>query len=285
MKRLVLSGLLGITYIQAIGQNIYMPHMMFRGPNDCHRPVYVIPKITSLDSKNDSLKIDFILFGVENDTMKLFSIAGISAWKGFNPKNVFAGDSLVLRITTDKSLDSISFPSKPIGFSNVVNKKDRPYAKVVDKNSDYTIYFNTPESCYQGEWHYDSRYGHEDYRWLFNSDKVYDPFLSASYENWSKKDYIEIYLKDRRVITDETFKVLDSNGIEVAFELVTKRNPTKTIALTLSRDLRPYEKFTLLVSDTIVQNKVTHETYFKYPMNVGSKGTVGLAGRYNFLEE
>jgi hypothetical protein len=67
--------------------------------------------------------------------------------------------------------------------------------------------------------------------------------------------------------------------------LVTKRNPTKTIALTLSRDLRPYEKFTLLVSDTIVQNKVIHETYFKYPMNVGSKGTVGLAGRYNFLEE
>ena len=259
--------------------------MLGRGSDDCHRLVYTIPQFLNIDSNEDDLKLRFILYGEIQDTLRIFQITGIGVYKGFDPKHVFRGDSLVLRLNSTNPIDSIDFPSTYEGFTYEPRKKDGPKAKVIDKYSDYFFGFSTPASCYGGGWNYDSRYAKSECRWLFDDQGIYVPFLSAEYENWKKNDHINVFLNERRNITSQSFKVLDIKGETVEFELVTKRNPTYTILLNLEQDLKAFQKFTLLVSNTIVDNVEDHDRYYEYPMNVGDKGSVGFGGKYNNLEE
>ena len=263
--------------------------MLGRGSEDCHRLVYTVPQILNIDASEQELKIRFVLFGEIRDTLMIFPIDGVTAFKGFNPNYVFRGDSLVLQIKATIPVDSIDFPTVPVGFeSQPVHKNPKkriPVAKAINKDSDYFFRFSTPASCYGGGWNYDARYSTPECRWLFNEAGVYGPFVSAEYENWKKNDHINIFLNDRRTITKTAFQVLDSKGENVAFDLVTKRNPTYTILLNLERDLDAFQKLTLLVSNSIINEGEEHERYYEYPMNVGDKGTVGLGGKYNNLEE
>lgn len=251
--------------------------------DDCHQAVIVFPRIKSLDSKDDSLKIDFILFN--RDTSLIFPVTGLMVTKGFYPKNIFAGDSLVFRIENENGIDSISFPYIPDNFIEVSNKKDRPKTYNISKRGEYNFYFKTPLSCYGGHWYYDPRYGDKEYRWLFTKEGYYDPFLSIHYNEWVKEDCLEIFLKERRPIDKNSFKVLDPYGNNLDYELVIKRNPTWTILLNLSRDLKQFDKFVVLVSNTIIKGDKEHEFYFKYPMNVGLQGSIGMGGKYNNLEK
>ena len=75
------------------------------------------------------------------------------------------------------------------------------------------------------------------------------------------------------------------NGDSVKFELVTKLNPTYTILLNLERDLKAFQKFSLLISNTIIDKDEKHQKYYEYPMNVGDKASVGLGGKFNNLED
>lgn len=267
----------------------YMPHMAFRGPNDCHRLVYCFPQVLNLDSDEPELKVRFILLGEIQDTLRLFRISGMTVYKGFAEKDVFKGDSLVQRISGTTPIDSIDFPIIPDGFefqpSQLKPKKLIPVANLIDKNSDYFFTFSTPESCYHGEWQYDARYSLPEHRWLFSEQGMFDPPLGASYENWRKNDHIEIILPERKQISEQSFKVLDSSGNTVSYELVTNRNPTYTILLNLERDLNAYDKFTLLISNTIIDATTEHSDFYSLPLNVGGKGTVGIGGKYNFLEK
>jgi|SRR5687768_12402836 len=251
--------------------------------DDCHQTVIVFPRIKSLDTKDDSLKIDFILFN--KDTSTIFPITGLMVTKGFYPKNIFAGDSLVFRIENEIGTDSISFPYIPDNFVEVSNRKDRPRTNNINRNGEYDFYFKTPLSCYGGHWYYDPRYGDGEYRWLFTKDGYYAPFLSIEYEQWAKNDHLQIFLNERRLIDNSSFKIIDKNGENVDYELVVKRNPTWTILLNLSRDLEQFEKFVVLVSNTIIKGDKEHSFYFKYPMNVGMHTGVGIGGKYNSLEK
>ncbi|MEZ4945660.1 MAG: hypothetical protein R2804_09040 [Cyclobacteriaceae bacterium] len=219
----------------------------------------------------------------------IFPIAGFSAFKGFDPKNVFRGDSLVLRIVGSTPIDSIDFPTIPAGFEPLPphkkTKKRFSVAKDINKDSDYFFHFSTPASCYRGGWNYDSRYSQPESRWLFNEIGVYTSFVFAEYVNWKKNDHINVFLNERRTITDSAFQVLDHKGEKVSFELITKRNPTYTILLNLERDLGAFQKLTLLVSNSILKEGEKHKRYYRYPMNVGDKGTVGLGGKFNSLEK
>jgi hypothetical protein len=250
--------------------------------DDCHRAVTVIPIIKSLDSNNDSLKIDFVLF--DSDTTNIFPITGLMATKGINPKNFYAGDSLVFRIENASGVDSISFPQYPTSFIEKTTKKDRPRATYINKQGEYDFYFKTPMSCYGGHWHYDPRFGDKEFRWLFTKDGYYKPVLEISYNEWVKNDHLEIFLNERRLIDETSFKILDVNGHYVDFELVTKKNPTRTIILNLSRDFKQSDKLIVLVSSTIIKGDVVHESFFKYPLDVRLTGSVGFGGKYNNLE-
>lgn len=200
-------------------------------------------------------------------------------------RNVYAGDSLVFRIENQYGTDSISFPYIPDKFVEVSNKKDRPKTNNVNKHGEYNFYFKTPLSCYGGHWYYHPRYGSKECRWLFTKDGFYDPFLSIWYKEWVKEDCLQIFLKERRLIDNSSFKILDSNGDNLDYELVIKRNPTWTILLNLSRDLKQFDKFVVLVSNTIINGDKEHRFYYEYPMNVGRQGVVGVTGKYDDLEK
>ena len=137
-------------------KQVWAPHMLGRGPDDCHRLVYTIPRFLNIDSGEDDLKLRFILYGEVQDTLRIFQISGIGVYKGFNPRNVFRGDSLVLRLRGMNPIDSVDFPATPEGFTYEPQKNDGPKAKVIDKYSDYFFRFSTPASCYGGSWKYDS---------------------------------------------------------------------------------------------------------------------------------
>lgn len=251
--------------------------------DDCHQAVIVVPRIRSLDTKDDSLKVDFVLFNSDSST--IFPITGLMVTKGFYSKNIFAGDSLVFRIETEIGTDSFSFPYIPKNFVEVSKKRDRPKANKINKNGEYDFYFKTPLSCYGGHWYYDPRYGDSEYRWLFTKDGYYAPFLSIDYQEWVKNDHLQIFLNERRTIDNNSFKIIDKNGDNIDYELVVKRNPTWTILLNLSRDLEQFEKFVVLVSNTIINGDKEHKSYYKYPMNVGMQSGVGMGGKYNNLEK
>lgn len=251
--------------------------------DNCHQAVIVVPRVKSLDSMDDSLKVDFILFN--RDTSKIFPVTGLMVTKGFYPKNIFAGDSLVFRIENEKGTDSIFFPYIPDNFIEVSTKKDRPKTNNINKHGEYDFYFKTPLSCYGGHWYYDPRYGDQEYRWLFTKNGYYNPFLSIEYVDWVKNDHLQIFLKERRLIDSNSFKIIDKNGDNVDYELVFKRNPTWTILLNLSRDFKPFDKFVVLVSNTIINGDKSHDFYFKYPINVGMQLGTGIGGKYNNLEK
>lgn len=205
--------------------------------------------------------------------------------KGFNRKNIFAGDSLVFRIENEMGTDSIFFPYIPRDFVEVNNKKDRPKTSYINKTGEYDFYFKTPLSCYGGHWHYDPRYGDKEYRWLFTKDGYYAPPLSIHYEAWVKNDHLQIFLNERKFIDSNSFKIIDNDGANIDYELVIKRNPTWTILLKLSRDLKKFEKFVVLVSNTIIKGDKEHNSYYKFPMDAGMQSSVGMGGKYNDLEK
>jgi hypothetical protein len=91
-------------------------------------------------------------------------------------------------------------------------------------------------------------------------------------------------LNERRSIDNNSFKIIDKNGDNIDYELVLKRNPTRTILLNLSRDLKQFEKFVVLISNRIIRGDKEHKSYYKYPMNAGIQSDVGMGGKYNNLE-
>jgi hypothetical protein len=281
MWRVLLAAIFLIP-AEVIGQT-YGSEFTPRHPSNCHQVVRVLPRVRSLDTSDPLLKVDFILFN--SDSTVVFPVTGLMVTKGFNPKRPDDGDSLVFRIENERGTDSISFPKIPNQFVEVPAKKDRPKATRITKNEEYEFYFRTPMSCYGGQWHYDKRYAEKDYRWLFTQDGYYAPPLSIQYTPWSRKDVLEIALAARRMIDSTYFKVIDQHGDPIGFDLVIKRNPTRTIILALHRDPKKYENFDVLISNTVIKGDKEHTTYFKFPMNAGSRSTVGIAGKYNGLEK
>jgi hypothetical protein len=258
--------ILSVATVECIAQSYGFEYTIGHS-EECVRTVYVRPRILSLDAADDSLKIDFSIF--DRDTGQQFRITGFKVTKGFNPKKLDAGDSSVFLVENDSGIDSISFPHIPTNFIEIKKKRDRPKATSLTKKSDYEFQFKTPSSCLGGHWTYDSRFGDQSSRWLFTKDGYFDPFMDIQYMHWQGGDWLKIFLKERRSIDKESFKVLDSKGNEVPSSFVIGRNPTCTIALDLVQELKSYEKFEVLISNTIINGSEKHETYYRYPLKVG----------------